>query len=101
VNYHEACKQATTDQGLDPVVDFLSRADLPVTVDQTGGFCMVAAVYSKDRSHWVWVTDDGEYFGDQPLYHLGYYTEEYEEPVAEWQLPLGNDMTDWIVKALS
>lgn len=44
LSYSERCKLATTAQGLDPVVDALTAAGLPVEVEQTGGFNMVATV---------------------------------------------------------
>lgn len=43
-SYADACANATSAQGLDPVIDALTLAGVPVEVWQTGGFCMVAAV---------------------------------------------------------
>jgi len=39
--YSEACKQATTNQGLDPVVERLTAEKIVHVVEQTGGFTMV------------------------------------------------------------
>jgi hypothetical protein len=38
--YSARVEHATTDQGLRPVLDALSRAGVPHSADQTGGFCM-------------------------------------------------------------
>lgn len=52
--YDERCAYATTQQGLDPVVEAL--AGFGVEVEQTGGFTMVAVVTTGDDV--VCVTDD-------------------------------------------
>lgn len=105
LTYEEACKQATTDQGLDPVVDFLSRGDFPVTVDQTGGFCMCAAVYTRDRTAWVWISTEWEDDENgERVYLLGYYRDDSEGMelddgggVDYAAFPLGAEMTRWIL----
>lgn len=43
-SYAAACKQATTDQGLDPIVAALADAGVSHFVEQTGGFVMCVAV---------------------------------------------------------
>lgn len=40
-NYAVACATAASNQGLDPLIDGLTIADVPHDVEQTGGFCMV------------------------------------------------------------
>ena len=91
--YDLACRQAATDQGLDPALDALRGAGLPVTVEQTGGFCMVLAVYAEDRRY-VMVTTQAEYDGDGPGWLVCQYPapedtgtryESSDEPEREWQ----------------
>lgn len=56
LSYEEAVAQATTDQGLDPVIAAL-RAEFPnVEAEQTGGFVMVATVRCADGG-WVGITE--------------------------------------------
>lgn len=58
MTYEEACVAAATDQGLDPIVAALEAAGVPVSVEQTGGFCMVAYVYGEsDGPVSVGITD--------------------------------------------
>lgn len=64
MSYADACRKATTDQGLDPIVDVLTALEIPITVDQTGGFTMVARVQLRDH-------DDATYLG---------ITEEVHQP---------------------
>lgn len=61
-DYPTACRIAATDQGLDPVREHLDRefGEGTVTIEQTGGFCMVAYVYSADRKRAIGITDDGQ-----------------------------------------
>jgi hypothetical protein len=62
--YADACKRAATAQGLDPLTAAaqarageLERVGITYSVEQTGGFTMVAARYVGDH---VWtVTEDG------------------------------------------
>lgn len=67
-SYEARCAYATTNQGLDPVVERLTAEGFPVEVEQTGGFCMVAVVTMGERVYCV--TQDGG------TYHLGVYTRE-------------------------
>lgn len=64
MTYDEACRKATTDQGLDPVIAALTAADIDHTVEQTGGFTMVVTV--KAPTGTFGITDDGGYL-------LGFY----------------------------
>ncbi|MBM3661165.1 MAG: hypothetical protein FJW95_16905 [Actinobacteria bacterium] len=60
--YEEACAFATTRQGLDPIVAAIAAAGIPVTVNQTGGFCMCVRVEHPTAAASVWVTvDQGDY----------------------------------------
>jgi hypothetical protein len=59
LTYTDRCVAAATAQGLDPVVDALTAAGLPVELEQTGGFTMVATV--RSLSGVVTVTDDDGY----------------------------------------
>lgn len=43
-DYIAACRQAATDQGLDPMAARLTADGVPHEVAQTGGFCMVIEV---------------------------------------------------------
>ena len=56
------CKEATTAQGLDPVVEVLTAAGHKVVVEQTGGFTMVATVYGEDGEY-VAITCEGDETG--------------------------------------
>jgi hypothetical protein len=49
MNYEAACKQATTDQGLDPILAVFTDEGLPIALEQTGGFTMVAYTYLNGR----------------------------------------------------
>lgn len=57
-DYDEACKNATTRQGLDPLVARLESENIVGYVEQTGGFCMVMYVRTDD-THEIGITDDG------------------------------------------
>lgn len=70
--YLAACQNATTAQGLDPVVAALTRAGYSVQVEQTGGFTMVAVTDAADPAHGiVAITDDGT--PGEPRYMVGAY----------------------------
>jgi hypothetical protein len=43
-DYEAACREATTNQGLDPVVEALTAMGIPHAVEQTGGFTMAVTV---------------------------------------------------------
>jgi hypothetical protein len=84
--YADACRRATTAQGLDPIIGALAAAGVVHDVEQTGGFCMMVRVPTPrshhfgitvteqsgtDRSgHWLVVRysdieyDDGEVIGE-------------------------------------
>lgn len=56
--------QAAAEQGLDPIVTALLAIEVPTTVENTGGGCMVVCVYDpNDDERWIGVTryegDDG------------------------------------------
>lgn len=44
MSYTEACYRAAVDQGLAEIVTRLATQDVAATIEQTGGFCMVAYV---------------------------------------------------------
>ena len=59
MDYAEACKEATTFQGLDPVIAALAKEGVDVVVEQTGGFTMVATVYlTDDHSARLGITEE-------------------------------------------
>ncbi len=58
MDYDAACKQATTNQGLDPVIAKLEAARIIHGLEQTGGFCMVVTVPIGERGTLA-ITDDG------------------------------------------
>lgn len=65
--YEQRCRDATTAQGLDPIVEVIRDAGIPVSVDQTGGFCMCVRVdLVEGNSQFLWLTvNDGDvYEGD-------------------------------------
>lgn len=64
MNYDDACRKATTDQGLDPVLAALRAADIDHGLEQTGGFTMVVTVLAPNGTFAI--TNDGGYL-------LGYY----------------------------
>lgn len=59
MNYDDACKAATTRQGLDPVIAALDAAGVRFTVEQTGGFCMVVTVPAPDGTYALTVDTPG------------------------------------------
>jgi hypothetical protein len=66
--YDEACREATTRQGLDPVIAALAAARIPHAVEQTGGFTMVVTIPSRQPSNpgtWAIICD--------VVYLLGFY----------------------------
>lgn len=77
-DYELRCAEATTDQGLDPVIDTLKAAGLDVRAEQTGGFTMVACVYEAARPHhYVGITEE---LHDQPGYLVvGYGPDGWQE----------------------
>lgn len=50
-DYEAACKRATTDQGLDPVLAVLAEAGITAQSEQTGGFTMVVMVHAPDGAY--------------------------------------------------
>lgn len=104
MDYEERCQEATTAQGLDPVVERLTAEAIPFIVEQTGGMCM--AVTAKRDGYIFLVTDEGDVdYNDEvdgdgssiTLYTVGAYraideddTEQIDaelvrlEQVAEW-----------------
>lgn len=61
IDYGAACRKAATDQGLDPVVTALRHSCVRVSVEQMGGFCMVAIVErdADDAELWITMESDG------------------------------------------
>jgi hypothetical protein len=62
MSFERAFAEATTEQGLDAVVDALGAAGIPVVVEQTGGHRMVATVHYTDRSGWLGITKSDDRF---------------------------------------
>lgn len=60
MDYAIACAQATTSQGLDPVVQTLTEREITHGIAQTGGFCMVVTV-PHDSGIWG-VINEGEHY---------------------------------------
>lgn len=77
MDYDGACKDAATRQGLDPITERLTAESIPVNVEQTGGFCMVAYAdagnglrmgFTYDEGYVVCLYDsDYEWIEDQAL----------------------------------
>lgn len=59
-DYEAACRNATTNQGLDPIVALLAAEGLPCEVEQTGGFCMVAYVRPTPEGPHLGITEADE-----------------------------------------
>jgi hypothetical protein len=57
-DYNAACREATTAQGLDPVVEALEDEGIDYRVDQTGGWTMVVVVPLADGA-WLGINEDG------------------------------------------
>jgi len=56
MTYEQACKQAATNQLLDPITDVLSAAGIPHEVEQTGGFVMLVCVpITEDGRQHLWL----------------------------------------------
>ena len=49
MNYEATCREATTLQGLDDVVEHLRATGYVVEVEQTGGFTMVPTIYLDEK----------------------------------------------------
>ena len=65
MTYEEACIEATTHQGLDPIVDTLRAAGIPHAVDQTGGFCMVVNVpLNEGGTSYLYLVDAAYQYGE-------------------------------------
>jgi hypothetical protein len=58
VNYDEACRWHATQQGLDPITEALTAADVTHEVEQTGGMTMVVVVPFEGGRYAV--THDGD-----------------------------------------
>lgn len=74
--YEAACRRATTDQGLDPVVAYLTEQGIQHTVDQTGGFTMVVFCRRPGTERSVGITSSDE---DRGYLVGGYVGENWEE----------------------
>jgi hypothetical protein len=73
--YEANCTDATTRQGLDPMVARLTREGIEHQVEQTGGFTMVLTVTT--RGGIVGVTFDPNAYDPQPnSWIVGYYPGE-------------------------
>lgn len=77
--YAAACKRATTDQGLDPIVERLTAEGFGPDVDQTGGFTMCVRVDRPDDGWYAYVTS-GEYtYGeDAGSWAIFAYADDYD-----------------------
>ncbi len=70
-DYDQACKQAATNQGLDPIGALLTEAGIPWNLEQTGGFVMVINVDHVDETFYLWITSSGT--EEAPLALVGMY----------------------------
>jgi hypothetical protein len=70
MSYEEACYRAAVGQGLAEIVTRLATQGIAVTIEQTGGFCMVA--YFITGGMRVGITEESA--GAQPV-----NSESYEE----------------------
>lgn len=91
VDYATACKIATTDQGFDPLIAAFEKANVPMTVEQTGGFTMVAYVYAKDG--WQLAAVSG---GENDCYDFSVYENEERSMYGE-----GEHFHDWSAEAFA
>lgn len=94
-DYDNACHHAALHQGLAPIALRLAAANIPFTVDQTGGYCMAIGIYlTTDREHYIYVTNvaecipDGATIDDLRWCVCRYFPEhddfdEYWSPLAE------------------
>lgn len=83
--YLDACTLGAREQGLDPVYRHLKNRGLPVVIEQTGGFCMVAGVYSRARDLRVWITEDEDYaYGERRTQGPPRYLVVVYEDADEW-----------------
>ena len=80
-DYDQACREAATRQGLDPVTTALAAAGVAHTVEQTGGMTMVVRIDHGDGRH-VLVTHDED----------GY--------MVGWYVDAGTDCHDWDIYPL-
>lgn len=59
-DYEQACIDAATRQGLDPITAALDEAGVLYAVEQTGGFCMVVTINQPDGTFVMTAEDDGQ-----------------------------------------
>lgn len=59
-DYDADCRTAATRQGLDPLTEALAAANVPHTVEQTGGFCMAVVVPAADGGTYAAISDHPE-----------------------------------------
>lgn len=86
MNYQDACIDAATRQGLDPLTDELQRTQVPHRVEQTGGFTMVVVVPVRDGV--IAVVNDGTFPSQPDVWFWGCYpgdtwTDGTEQPAAQ------------------
>ena len=58
MDYEARCIAAATSQGLDPITEALTEAEIVHGVAQTGGFCMVILV-QRTEGIWGVINDEG------------------------------------------
>ena len=84
--YLERTTSASKEQGTEAISEALTKAGIENTVEQTGGFCMVVFVYSKDKKKAIKINATGlsfspdlsEYDNEQELTPEDFIGDEYE-----------------------
>lgn len=57
--YFNAITSASKEQGTEAISEALTKAGIPNIVEQTGGFCMVVFVYSKNHKKAIMINSTG------------------------------------------
>lgn len=92
-DYDAACRKATTDQGLDPVIEALRAAGIPHELEQSGGYTMVVTVKVSEGMYAI--TNDGGFL-------LGHYPGDSLYGVDEGDVMYSYDVTlDEMVEKLT
>lgn len=75
MDYETQARLASIEQGTESISILLSDAGIPNTIEQTGGFVMLTAIWGKSGA-WIGVNDEGICF---------YKDQEDEGNTVEWR----------------
>ncbi|MGH2684792.1 MAG: hypothetical protein ACRDJP_04920 [Actinomycetota bacterium] len=81
--YEDACRDAATAQGLDPIAERLATEGIPYTVEQTGGFVMLIRIPLAEPT-WLAVTASDDH-PDDSRYLVRYHDDAHEGTMLAWE----------------